>query len=220
MWKKDETNPAAPQPTDDRTVPEREPRPAAPPARPAPSAAQPVPAPAPRPAAIGPSITIKGEVSGEEDLLIQGAVEGSVDLGQHAVVVGKEGRVKANINGRLVTVEGEVEGDLRAQEQIVLRPSAKVKGDLAAPRVVLEDGARFRGMVEMGEAAAPQKGASKGPAAPAAVGGSGSGSTGPSSSGARTGDSAREEVKGSAGSEKDEKKDKDKEKEKVGGGAR
>jgi cytoskeletal protein CcmA (bactofilin family) len=60
--------------------------------------------------------------------------------------------VKANISGRVVTVEGEVEGDLRAQEQVILRSSARVQGDLTAPRVVLEDGANFRGLVDMGEA--------------------------------------------------------------------
>jgi cytoskeletal protein CcmA (bactofilin family) len=101
-------------------------------------------------ATIGPSIVIKGEVSGSEDLLIQGRVEGSVALALHAVTVGGGGRVKADISGRVITVEGDVEGDLEAEEQIVLRGSAKVEGDLRAPRVVLEDGASFRGMVDMG----------------------------------------------------------------------
>lgn len=149
MWKKDEAPPAVPEPTD---IPARRSRELEPSAR----RTQAVPpAQAPRAAdqaTIGPSITIRGEVSGDEDLLIQGTVEGSVDLGQHSVVVGRDGRVKANISGRVVTVEGEVEGDLKAEEQIVLRPSADVKGDISAPRIVLEDGARFRGMVEMGEA--------------------------------------------------------------------
>ena len=102
-------------------------------------------------ATIGPSITIHGEVSGDEDLLIQGKVEGSVDLELHTVTVGGEGRVNANITARVVTVEGEVEGDLRAREQVVLRGTARVKGDITAPRVVLEDGANFRGLVDMGD---------------------------------------------------------------------
>lgn len=105
-------------------------------------------------AAIGRSITIKGEVTGDEDLLIQGRVEGSVDLKQHSVTVGREGEVKASIVARVVTVEGKVEGDLSADEQVILRSSASVKGDITAPRVVLEDGARFRGGVDMGETAA------------------------------------------------------------------
>ena len=105
-------------------------------------------------ATIGRSIIIKGEVRGDEDLLIQGQVDGSVDLKQHAVTVGGDGRVKANITARIVTVEGEVEGDLKAKEQVILRSSARVQGDLTAPRVVLEDGASFRGLVDMGEGAA------------------------------------------------------------------
>jgi cytoskeletal protein CcmA (bactofilin family) len=101
-------------------------------------------------ATIGRSITIRGEVSGNEDLLIEGRVDGSVDLKQHSVTVGPEGEVKANIVGRVVTIEGSVEGNLNAEEQVILRSSAQVTGDIAAPRVVLEDGARFRGGVDMG----------------------------------------------------------------------
>ena len=102
-------------------------------------------------ATIGSSITIRGEVSGDEDLLIQGRVDGSVDLKKQSVTVGQEGTVKANITGRVVIVEGEVEGDIQAGEQIVLRSTARVQGDLKALRVVLEDGATFRGGVDMGE---------------------------------------------------------------------
>lgn len=102
-------------------------------------------------ASIGRSITIKGEVTGDEDLLIQGRVDGSVELKQNALTVGEDGRVKANITARVITVEGEVEGDLKAKEQVVLRSSARVQGDLTAPRVVLEDGATFRGLVDMGD---------------------------------------------------------------------
>ena len=108
-------------------------------------------------ATIGRSITIKGEVTGDEDLLIQGRVDGSIDLKQHSVTVGREGEVKANITGRIVTVEGKVEGNLRADEQVILRASATVQGDISAPRVVLEDGARFRGGVDMADPATQKK---------------------------------------------------------------
>ena len=111
-------------------------------------------------ATIGRSITIKGEVKGDEDLLIQGRVDGSVDLKLHSVTVGSEGRVKANITGRVVTVEGEVEGDLRAEEQVTLTSTARVQGDLAAPRIILENGATFRGLVDMGEPSTKQVGPS------------------------------------------------------------
>lgn len=102
-------------------------------------------------AVIGPSISIQGEVTGDEDLLIQGRVNGSVDLKQHELRVGADGEVKADITARVITVEGKVEGDLTADEQVVLRSSAVVDGDITARRVVLEDGARFRGGVDMGE---------------------------------------------------------------------
>src|SRR5690606_32091076 len=98
-------------------------------------------------ATIGPSISIKGDVTGTEDLLIQGRVDGSVTLDHHSVSVGSEGQVKANITGRVITIEGKVDGDLTAEEQIVLLGSAQVHGDIKAPRVVLEDGATFRGLV-------------------------------------------------------------------------
>jgi cytoskeletal protein CcmA (bactofilin family) len=107
---------------------------------------------------------VKGELSGDEDLLIHGQVDGSVALDLHSVTVGNVGRVKANITGRVITIEGVVEGNLRAQEQIVLRGSAKVQGDLKAPRIVLEDGATFRGLIDMGaprEAPADTKASAK-----------------------------------------------------------
>lgn len=104
-------------------------------------------------AVIGSSISIEGEVAGEQDLVIQGRVDGSVDLDQNTVTVGPDGDVTADITGRVITVEGHVKGDLTADEQIVLRSSARVEGDIRAPRVVLEDGARFRGGVQMGDAA-------------------------------------------------------------------
>jgi cytoskeletal protein CcmA (bactofilin family) len=110
-------------------------------------------------ASIGRSITIRGEVTGDEDLVIQGQVEGSVNLRQHSVTVGPEGVVKADIVGRVVTLEGSVEGNVSAAEQVILRSSAVVHGDITAPRVVLEDGARFRGGVDMGETAQGGRGA-------------------------------------------------------------
>jgi cytoskeletal protein CcmA (bactofilin family) len=138
MWKKEEnpTPTAAPRPE----------------ASPRPEPLTPQPRSAER-ATIGRSITIRGEVTGDEDLLIQGRVDGSVDLKQHSVTVGSEGDVKASIIGRVVTVEGRVEGNINADEQVILRSSAWVQGDITAPRVVLEDGARFRGGVDMGESA-------------------------------------------------------------------
>ncbi len=106
-------------------------------------------------ATIGRSITIRGDVTGDEDLMIQGRIEGSVQLGQHHVTVGPDGRVKANISGRSVTVEGEVTGDLHGDEQVALRPTARVEGDIVSPRVVLDDGASFRGSIDMSKQSRP-----------------------------------------------------------------
>jgi len=103
-------------------------------------------------AVIGSSITVKGDVSGDEDLVIQGRVEGTVSLPQHNVTIGPTGKVTADIRGKMVIVEGEVNGDLKAQEQIILRHTAKVEGSISAPRVALEDGAVFRGGIEMDSA--------------------------------------------------------------------
>lgn len=107
------------------------------------------------PATIGRSITIRGDVTGDEDLHIQGRIEGTIDLKQHNVTVGPEGRVKASLKGRTVTVEGEVEGDIRGQEQVALRASSKVTGDIVSPRVVLEDGATFLGSIDMSSKSTP-----------------------------------------------------------------
>jgi len=101
------------------------------------------------PAAIGPSISIVGDVTGEEDLTILGRVKGKVDLPQHSVTVGESGRVDADIEARIVSVAGEVHGNLRAGEQILIRKTATMLGNLTAPRVGLEDGCRFRGTVDM-----------------------------------------------------------------------
>lgn len=100
-------------------------------------------------ATIGPSISIKGDVTGEEDLLIQGRVEGKIDLKQHGVTVGRDGRVKADIFGRSLIIEGEVDGNLHGDEQIVVRQSGRVHGNISAPRVTLEDGCQFKGSIDM-----------------------------------------------------------------------
>lgn len=101
-------------------------------------------------AAIGPSISIKGDLSGDEDVVIQGRIEGKVILRENNVTVDKSGLVKADIYGKLIMVEGEVEGNLFGQDQIVVRSSGKVRGNLSAPRISIEDGARFKGNIDMG----------------------------------------------------------------------
>lgn len=98
---------------------------------------------------IGPSIVIKGTVSGDEDLVIQGKVEGSVELGSHEVSVGQSGQVNADITAKVVRIDGEVAGDIRGNEKVVISASGNVRGNIVAPRVTLEDGAIFKGSIDM-----------------------------------------------------------------------
>ena len=100
-------------------------------------------------AIIGPSISIKGTLAGEEDLMIQGQVEGKIDLKNNNITVGRNGRIKADIYGKVISIEGEVEGNLFGDEKIVLRQSGVVRGNMTAPRVNLEDGAKFKGSIDM-----------------------------------------------------------------------
>ncbi|SMF08046.1 protein CcmA, bactofilin family [Alteromonadaceae bacterium Bs31] len=100
-------------------------------------------------AIIGPKIRVKGELVGEEDLLIQGQVDGTIDLKNHTLTVGEQGVVKANVLAKTVTIEGTIEGDLFGQERISILASSNVKGNIVAERVTLEDGAKFRGSIDM-----------------------------------------------------------------------
>ena len=98
-------------------------------------------------AVIGPSISIKGELSGEEDLMIQGRVEGKIDLKKNSVTVGRNGHIKGDIYGKIISIEGKVQGNLVGEERIVIRQCGRVRGDLRAPRINLEDGAKYKGNV-------------------------------------------------------------------------
>lgn len=100
-------------------------------------------------AIIGPKIRFKGELAGEEDLLIQGQVEGTINLKNNTLTIGEQGVVKANVIAKTVTIEGTVEGDLFGQERISILASSNVKGNIVADSVILEDGAKFRGSIDM-----------------------------------------------------------------------
>ncbi len=100
-------------------------------------------------AIIGSKITFKGELTGEEDLLIEGQVEGTIELKNHHLTIGKQGRVKADVNAKSISIEGTVEGDLTALERISIKASSCLTGNVTADRVTLEDGAKFRGSIEM-----------------------------------------------------------------------
>lgn len=100
-------------------------------------------------AAIGPSIIMRGDITGEEDLMIQGRVEGTLQLPQNDLTVGPNGKVKAELRALNIEVEGEVFGDLHGTEKVVVRRSGRVEGNISSPRVVLEDGCRFKGAIDM-----------------------------------------------------------------------
>ena len=119
------------------------------PQQPSPPPSSPAPARPERQAILGPSITIKGSLSGEEDLLIEGHVEGEISFKRHAVTVGKRGRVDADLYCKSIYVEGEVHGNLYGEDLVMVRQSAHVKGNAVAPRVSLEDGAQFHGAIDM-----------------------------------------------------------------------
>jgi cytoskeletal protein CcmA (bactofilin family) len=102
-----------------------------------------------RGAVIGPSIQIDGTLKGDEDLLIQGKVEGTIELKKNSVTIGESGEVKADIFAHTIVVEGQVEGKIVGSERVVMRKSAQIRGTLIAPRVMLEDGARFNGTIDM-----------------------------------------------------------------------
>ena len=106
---------------------------------------------------IGKSVLIKGELSGSEDLTIEGRVEGKIELKQHVLTIGPHGRIKAQVAAKVVVVLGEVLGNIEASDKVVIRDSGVVEGDIAAPRVAIAEGARFRGMIDMqqGQGASP-----------------------------------------------------------------
>ncbi len=148
MWKRDEAvKPQAPAP--------------------APAAHQPVsPAPVPQPDTrrierdvvnIGKSVVIKGELNGSEDLTIEGHVEGKIELKDHVLTIGPNGRIKAQVLAKSVIVLGEVNGNVTATEKVDIRDGGSVDGDIISPRVAIAEGAHFRGTVDMQRKGAAQQ---------------------------------------------------------------
>jgi len=98
---------------------------------------------------IGKSVVIKGELSGSEDLTIEGQVEGKIELKDHLLTIGPNGRIKAQIFAKTVIVLGEVNGNVSASEKVEIRDGGSVDGDIISPRVAIAEGAHFRGSVDM-----------------------------------------------------------------------
>ena len=92
---------------------------------------------------------VKGELSGSEDLTVEGQVEGKIALKQHVLTVGVHGRIRAQVFAKSVVVLGEVIGNIEATEMVAIRNEGTVEGDIKAPRVAIAEGARFRGGIDM-----------------------------------------------------------------------
>lgn len=104
---------------------------------------------------IGRSVLIKGELSGSEDLYLDGTVEGKIELPGNNLMIGPNGRVRAGIRARGVMIEGKVDGDIEASERVELRKTAVLLGSIVTQRVAIEDGAYFKGAVDVKRQAAP-----------------------------------------------------------------
>jgi cytoskeletal protein CcmA (bactofilin family) len=98
---------------------------------------------------IGKSVVIKGELSGSEDLTIEGHVEGKIELRQNVLTIGPNGKIKAQVFAKAVIILGEVTGNVTASEKVDIRDNGSVDGDIAAPRVAIAEGAHFRGSIDM-----------------------------------------------------------------------
>lgn len=115
---------------------------------------------------IGKSVIIKGELSGSEDLTIEGQVEGKIELNNNVLTIGTNAKIKAQVFAKVVVVLGEVTGNINASEKVDIRDNGSVDGDITSPKVAIAEGAHFRGAIDMnrGGAAAPVKGAEAKPA--------------------------------------------------------
>jgi cytoskeletal protein CcmA (bactofilin family) len=105
---------------------------------------------------IGKSVVIKGELNGSEDLTIEGHVEGTIQLRDHVLTIGPNGRIKAQVFAKAVIVLGEVTGNVTASDKVDIRDNGSVDGDIISPRVAIAEGAHFRGSVDMQRKGQPQ----------------------------------------------------------------
>lgn len=108
------------------------------------------------PAMIGTSILVKGEISGKENLLVEGRIEGTVRFPADTVVIGSNGSVQGDLYANIIQVRGQVVGDLFGNENVVVQQTGAVRGNITAPRVTLEDGAKLKGAIDMDPQTAPQ----------------------------------------------------------------
>ena len=118
---------------------------------------------------IGKSVVIKGELTGSEDLTIEGQVEGTIQLREHVLTIGPNGKIKAQLFAKAVIVLGEVAGYVTASDKVDIRDNGSIDGDIIAPRVAIAEGAHFRGSVDMQRKGAAQTQPKPAAATPAPV---------------------------------------------------
>jgi cytoskeletal protein CcmA (bactofilin family) len=118
---------------------------------------------------IGKSVVIKGELSGSEDLTIEGHVEGRIELRDNVLTIGPNGKIRAEVFAKSVIVLGEVAGNVTASEKVDIRDKGSVDGDIVSPRVAIAEGAHFRGSVDMQRSTKPQTAAKPAAQQPAAT---------------------------------------------------
>ena len=118
---------------------------------------------------IGKSVVIKGELNGSEDLTVEGQVEGKIELRDHVLTIGPNGRIKAQVVAKAVVVLGEVHGNVSASERVEIRDGGSVDGDIVSPRVAIAEGAHFRGSVDMQRKGGAAQSATPRPVAAAAA---------------------------------------------------
>ena len=119
-------------------------------------------------AVIGKSVTIKGQIYSQEDLTIDGEMEGSVELMDHRLTVGPNGKIQAGIKAREIIVLGTIHGNVEASDKIDIRKEARLVGDIKTSRIVIEDGAYFKGSIDIMRPGAAAEPAPKPPATAAA----------------------------------------------------
>jgi cytoskeletal protein CcmA (bactofilin family) len=98
---------------------------------------------------IGQSVQIKGELTGNEDLTIEGMVDGKILVKDHNLTIGANGRITAEVHAKTVVIVGQVMGNITADDKVEIAPSGSVEGDIRAPRVAISDGASFKGSIDM-----------------------------------------------------------------------
>jgi cytoskeletal protein CcmA (bactofilin family) len=108
-----------------------------------------------KPANIGQSVQINGELTGQEDLIIDGKIDGKIMLKDHQLTIGPNGHINAEVHAKSVQINGEVTGNITADDKVEITPSGSVHGDICAPRVALADGSSFKGSIDMGRKSKP-----------------------------------------------------------------